>query len=135
MNRVGKLPFNSSEWNKAVYVTTDVAKGYYNQISKDHFINLIPLSKKKLWTAYISFFMQKPSCLEGSFSAAITKFRIHGFIKKWIKDDTARNLKLIDKSPLILKLEHIIGIFYMCSGLYFVAFITLLIEILLAKWH
>lgn len=56
---MGILPSNRSEWNQAVYVTSEIAKYYFNRFTRDNFIERIPLSKDRLWTAYINFYMQK----------------------------------------------------------------------------
>lgn len=123
------LPTNKHDWYKAVFITSDVAKGYYNKMSMDSFIESIPLSKQKLWTAYLTIHMQKTSCFRKPFSDLITKFHQHGLVRKWVLDYTVTNYKLNDKRPQVLRLEHIQGIFYMCFGLYVVACLIFLCEV------
>lgn len=123
----GELPSNKSEWNRAVYVTGKETQSYYNKFATEH----IPLSKDRLWTAYLHFFMPKTSCFRSPFNGILRKFVQHGLVQKWINDYAATGSKMNNRDQQILKLEHIQGIFYICFGIYFVAFVVFLMELLL----
>lgn len=133
---MGQLPASADEWHHSVYVTSEIAKAYFNRFVRDNFNERIPLSKHRLWLSYIHFFMPKSSCLEKPFSDLIIKLNKHGLIDKWIMDYTAiAGFKLIEREQQILTLDHIQGIFYMCFGLYFLAFIIFLFEMGMSLFH
>lgn len=133
---MGILPSNRNEWNQAVYVTSEIAKYYFNRFTRDNFIERIPLSKDRLWTAYINFYMPKTSCLERPFSDIIRKLIKHGLVRKYIMDYTdTTGSRPSERDQQILTLEHIQGIFYICFGLYSVAFIIFLFEVLIGRFQ
>lgn len=117
-----------------MYTASNIAKGYYNKISKNHFLERVPLSKQILWTPYASFYMKKYSCFQKPFSAIIEEFVEHGLTIKWVKDYTTDTYKIKDKMTEDLKLEHIQGIFEICMGFYLIAFIIFLLEIFIGKF-
>lgn len=132
---MGKLPAFRSELTNAVYVTSDISMAYFNKLSRGRQNDLVPLSKEKLWTAYLTIFLHKQSCLTASFNPAIEKFTEHGFFTKWTKDYTVANgMRNID-APQILMLHQIQGIFHLCAGLYILAIIVFLVEIISVKWR
>lgn len=126
---MGKLPSDRSEWNKVVYVTSDLAKGYFNKFARDNFNEHIPISRDRLWMAYLRFYMPKTSCFRQPFSNIITKFIQHGLVRKWMMDYTTSSVKVNERGQSILKLEHIQGLFHICFGLYAMAFVVFLLEI------
>lgn len=94
-------------------------------------MELIPLAKQRLWTAFLSIYLKKKSCFEPSFSAAIDRFAKHGLIVKWVRDFTATTYKKDDKIPQPLTLQQIQGIFLICMGFYIIAIIIFILEIVI----
>lgn len=124
---MGRTPSDKSEWDQAVYVSSDLAHGYSKLFYRDNFIERISFAS--LWTTYIHFFMSKSSCFRRPFNDIIRKLNKHGLVRKWMMDYTASGSKIHDRDQQILELKHIQGIFFMCSGLYFVAFVVFLFEL------
>lgn len=135
MTPLTRMPLTESEWYHAVYVTSDIAKGYYNKVSKGGFVERISISKEKLWTSYLSLYMSKTSCFNRPFNDIISIFIQHGFMQKWVLEYMVNHSTGKDNHSQILKLEHIEGIFYMCIGFYCVAFITFMCELWLGRFN
>lgn len=117
---------------RGVFVISDLTAAYYNTMLIRSRQNIILLSKDKITTVLLAFYLKKHSYLASRIDEYFMRLASNGLLTKWTND--YRDQKFLnfraDKAPQILTLDHVCGIFIICFGLYVISAIVLLLEIL-----
>lgn len=117
---------------RGVFVISDITAAYYNTMLIRSRKNIIQLSKEKITTVLLAFYLKKHSYLASTIDEYFMRLASNGLLTKWTND--YRDQKFMncraDKAPQILTLDHVYGIFIICFGLYAISAIVLLLEIL-----
>lgn len=115
---------------RGVVMIGDISALYHNTILTRDYNNFIAISKEKVTTTFLVFYFRKHSCLTAAFNEHLMKMASSGLIVRSVneyRDQKYTNIRP-DKTPKILTLHQILGVFLLCSGLYVVALFAFIME-------
>lgn len=117
-----------------VYTTTDPVIAYYNKISHGELNKMVPVSNKKVLMVMATMYFRKHSCLVPTMNEHVGRFLAHGFVSKWLHDNGFKLRKSKnEREPQILTLDQVLGLFYICIGLYIISILLFIGELIAFK--
>lgn len=115
---------------RGVIIIRDISALYHNTILNRDSNNFISISKEKISTTLLVFYLRKHSCLTAAFNKHLLKMISSGLIGRSVKE--YRDMKYLyvrrDKAPKVLLLDQVVGVFLLCFGLYAIALFVFLLE-------
>lgn len=128
---MGKLPTSKDAYINTVYTTNDYSIAYYNHISRGLLNDMVPVSNKKIFTLSTTAYSAKHSCLLRFANEYIEQLLAHGLVAKWSNDHSSlkQGKTTHERAPEVLTLNQILGIFYICMGLYAMAIVIFAMEL------
>lgn len=129
---MGKLPTSKSGYIKTVYTTSENILVYYNKISRGQLNEIVPVANEEIWIVMPTMYFQKYSGFVPTMNLYIDRFIANGIISKWENDytDVKRERMRSERVPQIMTLEQVHGVFYLCCGLYAIATVVFMVEVL-----
>lgn len=113
--------------------STDTIAAYYNKYHRD---DAVLISKERLLMVPIVIYLRKHSCLTLPINRHVEKLINGGIVDHWTERyrDVKYSKKNQMKTPQIMNMSQLAGIFYICCCLYSFAFCVLLLEIVWSIW-
>lgn len=115
--------------------STEISATYYNRYHRNDVA--VVLSKERILLLPIVIYLRKYSCLRSPFNQHVEKLTSGGILEHWINRYTHDKYTHFQmrKTPQVLTLSQLGGIFSICGALYFLAFLVFLMEIVTLKWR
>lgn len=134
---MGRLPIAKNDYAYTVYTTNDNSVAYYNKMSRGQLNEMVPVADQKIWVLMSTLYLRKHSCLVPLMDAYIEQFIAHGFVSKWVSDHSGPRRKkgFDDRDPQVLTLEQVLGLVYICMGLYALAILVFVTELLSVRFE
>lgn len=115
---------------RGVFEASDVAMYYFN--SQKRTDEPLIASKQTIFLMPISLFFTENSYFKRVFNEKLQLLASNGILDYWINKYKKGLYEkfAVDKEPRVLEFDELAGIFYICIGLYSIAFFVLVFEII-----
>lgn len=120
-----------------IYTVSHIKANYYNMLHRNNSEARVTVTKQRLAMLPIVLYLRKHSCLTAPIDVYLQRILRSGLMEHWMnmyRDFEYTRFRMA-RTPQILTMAQIQGIFYICAGLYALALLVLAWEIAFAKFQ
>lgn len=128
MNPLERLRYLHDSGIKAVILTNDLAKNYFNLVNYPH--RRLSFTKNRIFMYTPALFYQKKSIFKDPYDIQLGRIRAAGLVDILVSNYADNRKSRAYREPSKIKVEHIFGSFEICGLMLMISFGVFILELM-----